>query len=80
VDKESAKELPADKIVEIKRNRDVVYCPTCGSDRMYRLERSGRIQKWVDPILGFYPWQCKACGAEAMLRKRHRRRRVHSTV
>jgi hypothetical protein len=46
---------------------------------MYRLERSGLVQKWVDPILGFYPWQCKACGAEAMLRKRHRRRRVHVT-
>jgi predicted RNA-binding Zn-ribbon protein involved in translation (DUF1610 family) len=56
-------------------NRDLVYCPSCGSDLMYRLERSGVIQRWVNPLFGFYPWQCKACGAEVMLRKRHRRRR-----
>jgi hypothetical protein len=46
---------------------------------MYRLERNGVVQKWVEPILGFYPWQCKACGTDAKLRKRYRRRRVHVT-
>jgi len=47
---------------------------------MYRLERRGIFQKNVFPFFGFYPWQCKGCGAEAMLRKRNRRRRKHTDV
>jgi hypothetical protein len=40
------------------------------------LVRGGVVQKWVDPILGFYPWQCKACGSETKMRKRRKRRRT----
>ena len=80
MDKQSAREAQARSIAEAGRNQDAVFCPSCGSDRIYRLGRSGMVQKWLDPIFGFYPWQCKACGAEVTLRKRHRRRRMHATV
>jgi len=64
----------------MSRNRYAVYCPACGSDRVYRLERKGLVQKTVYPIFGLYPWQCKKCLAEVMLRKRHRLRRKHVAV
>lgn len=77
---ESARGAPLENVVEMGRSRDAVYCPACRSDRMYRLERRGIFQKNVFPFFGFYPWQCKGCGAEAMLRKRNRRRRKHTDV
>lgn len=61
-------------------NRDVVCCPTCGGDHVHRLERKGLVQRKVFPLFGFYPWHCKGCGAEVMLRKRNRRRRKHTAV
>ncbi len=80
MDGESAREAPAGNIFEVSRNRDVVYCPACRGDRVYRVERKGLIEKKVFPIFGFYPWQCKDCGTELMLRKRKRRRRKHTDV
>lgn len=65
-------------LVEVDRSRDLIYCPSCRSDRIYRLERRGILQKKLLPFFGFYPWQCKGCGAEVMLRKRNRRHRKHT--
>jgi hypothetical protein len=62
-------------LVEADRSRDKVYCPACRSDRMYRMDRRGILQKNVFPFFGLFPWQCKNCQAEAMLRKRKRRHR-----
>ena len=76
---EGARGALAEEIVRAGKRRDLVYCPACGGDRVYRVERRGILQKRVYPILGFYPWQCKECGAVVMLRKRNRLRR-HSTV
>ena len=67
-------------IVEMAVKRDVVYCPECGCDRMYRIERIGFLRRRVFPIFGFYPWVCRDCGREVMLRKRNRRRRRHNPV
>jgi hypothetical protein len=39
---------------------------------MYRRERRGILEKNLFPVFGLYPWQCKGCGAEVMLRKRKR--------
>lgn len=75
VAEESARGALAENVVEMGRSSDLVYCPACGGDRMYRVERKGILQKRVFPIFGFYPWQCKECGAETQLRKRNRRRR-----
>jgi predicted RNA-binding Zn-ribbon protein involved in translation (DUF1610 family) len=77
VAEESARGALAGNVVEMGRTRDVVYCPACGGDRMYRLERKGIIQKSIYPFFGFFPWQCKECGNEVMLRKRNRRKRKH---
>ncbi len=71
----SASGAPAENGVEIVRKRDVVYCPNCGGDRMYRVDRRGLLRRNVFPIFGFYPWVCKGCGHDALLRKRNRRRR-----
>ena len=71
----SASGAQAGNGVEIAQKRDVVYCPSCGGDRMYRTDRRGLLRRSVFPIFGLYPWVCKGCGREAMLRKRNRRRR-----
>jgi predicted RNA-binding Zn-ribbon protein involved in translation (DUF1610 family) len=70
----------AGNVVEIGHKRDVVYCPECGSDKVYRIERTGFLQRRVFPMLGFYPWVCKECGREELLRKRNRKRRKHPPV
>jgi DNA-directed RNA polymerase subunit RPC12/RpoP len=80
VAEESARGALAGNAVEISRSRDVVYCPSCRSDRMYRVERRGILQKSLFPFFGLFPWQCKECGAKLMLRKRNRRRRKHTGV
>ena len=64
----------AGNLVEMVETRDVVYCPACRGDRMYRMERKGIIQKTIFSRFGFFPWQCKECGVEVMLQKRNRRR------
>ena len=76
---ESARGALAAHVVEISKRKDLVYCPACGGDRMYRVERRGFLRKNVFPLVGFFPWQCKDCGNEAMLRKRNRRRRKHNS-
>jgi DNA-directed RNA polymerase subunit RPC12/RpoP len=60
--------------VELIEARDLVYCPACKGDRMYRMERKGIFQKSIFSRFGYFPWQCKECGIEVMLRKRNRRR------
>ncbi|MGA2339944.1 MAG: hypothetical protein ABSF75_08615 [Terracidiphilus sp.] len=76
---ESTWGTPAGNAVEMGRSSDAVCCPACRSDWMYRAERRGILQKSVFPYFGLYPWHCKGCGAEVMLRKRYRRRRKHNT-
>jgi predicted RNA-binding Zn-ribbon protein involved in translation (DUF1610 family) len=74
VAEQSVRGTLAGNVVEMVEKRDVVYCPACGGDRMYRLERKGIFQKKVFSQFGYFPWQCKECGVEVMLRKRNRRR------
>lgn len=51
-----------------------VHCQECGSDRVYRIERKGFMQKTIYPLFGYYPWRCMACRHHVMLRKRNRPR------
>jgi predicted RNA-binding Zn-ribbon protein involved in translation (DUF1610 family) len=75
VNETGAREAHAGNGVKIAQKRDAVYCPNCGGDRTYRIERRGLLRRSVFPIFGLYPWVCKGCGREALLRKRNRRRR-----
>jgi predicted RNA-binding Zn-ribbon protein involved in translation (DUF1610 family) len=75
VNEDSAREALAGDVVATAQKRDVVYCPNCGGDKTYRIERRGLLRRSVFPIFGLYPWVCKGCGHEALLRKRNRRRR-----
>ena len=77
VSENRARGAAAGKIVEMGEQPDLVFCPRCKSDRVYRLERMGLLRREVYPIFGYYPWQCKACGHEMMLRKRNRRKTKH---
>jgi len=72
---ESAKEAPTASLVEKRLNPSGVCCPACRSDRVYRAGRRGLLQTRVLPMFGFYPWQCKGCGADVMIRSRDRRHR-----
>jgi transposase-like protein len=80
VSEESARGALAKKVLEMGKREDLVYCPACGADRVYRIERRGFLRRRIYPIFGFYPWQCKECGYEVMLRKRNRKRKKHTAV
>ena len=56
-----------------------VRCTRCGSDRVFRLFREGFLRKKIYPLFGYYPWKCRICGAEMMLRKRRRARTKKGT-
>jgi hypothetical protein len=60
--------------VEIARKGDPVYCPACGCDRVYRIERRGFVRKRIYTLFGLYPWECRECGREVLLKKRNRHR------
>ena len=77
---DSARGALAGNVVEMGAKRDGFYCPDCGGDKVYRIERRGIFRRRVFPIFGFYPWVCKDCGRETLLKKRNRRRRRHSPV
>ena len=64
----------AGHLVEMTAVKERVHCRKCGSDRVYRVEREGFIQKWIYPQFGYYPWRCKICRDHVMLRKRKRAR------
>jgi len=64
-------------VLEMGKKKEVVFCPVCGADQLYRMARVGFMRRHVFPLFGYYPWQCKECGGEAMLRKRNRRHRKH---
>src|ERR1700677_1184369 len=72
VAEESARGAPTANLVEKRLNRNAVRCPACRSDRVYRAGRRGLLQTRVLPMFGFYPWQCKGCGADVMIRRRDR--------
>ena len=72
---ESAKGAPTVNLVEKRLNHIAVRCPACRSDHVYRAGRRGLLQTMVLPMFGFYPWQCKGCGADVMIRRRDRPRR-----
>jgi predicted RNA-binding Zn-ribbon protein involved in translation (DUF1610 family) len=62
----------AGKPVEMDAHKVRVHCQKCGSDRVYRLEREGFMQKKIYPLFGYYPWRCKICREHVMLHKRKR--------
>jgi hypothetical protein len=80
VSENSARGALGGNVFEMAAKRDVVYCPECGCDRVYRIERVGFLRRRVFPIFGLYPWVCRECGRETMLRKRNRRRQKRSSV
>jgi hypothetical protein len=72
---ERARRAPTANLVEKRLNPGAVCCPACRSDHVYRAGRRGLLQTRVLPMFGFYPWQCKGCGADVMIRRRGRRHR-----
>ncbi len=52
-----------------------VACRFCGSEQLQRLVREGYLQEWVYPLFGFYPWRCKGCASNMMLRRRYKPKR-----
>jgi DNA-directed RNA polymerase subunit RPC12/RpoP len=51
-----------------------VFCPNCGFNRPRRVERKGLMQKYIYPMFGFFPWHCRECHHQFLLRKRDRPR------
>ena len=68
----SARGALAGKFDEMITVKDRVYCQKCSSNRVYRVERKGFMQKKIYPLFGYFPWRCKSCGDQVMLRKRHK--------
>jgi hypothetical protein len=52
----------------------VVTCPRCFYARVNRIERKGFMEKHIYPLFGFYPWYCRECRTNILIRKRYRRR------
>ncbi len=48
-------------------------CPTCGNRDLHRRARTGFLQNFIFPVLGYYPWECLSCRKTRMLRMRGRR-------
>lgn len=67
-------EVPTERFVKTKSNKELVSCQRCGSGKMRRVYRDGFLQMNVYPLLGYYPWRCSQCGQTVMLRKRRRER------
>ena len=51
-----------------------VFCPHCGHDHARRLDRKGFMQRHIYPMFGFFPWYCRECHYNFLLRMRNRRR------
>jgi DNA-directed RNA polymerase subunit RPC12/RpoP len=51
-----------------------VFCPKCGSDRLFRTERKTFLQRRFFPLFGYFPWECRDCRKDFTLRKRYRRK------
>jgi hypothetical protein len=37
------------------------------------MDRFGFLEKWLFPLLGFFPWRCSTCRCKVYLRARYRR-------
>lgn len=68
-------EVPRERFVETKSERELISCQRCGSGRVRRVYREGFLQINIYPLLGYYPWRCTQCGHVVMLRKRRRTRK-----
>lgn len=58
-----------------------VQCPKCGTEKVFRLERIGLLQKHILPRFGRYPWSCKVCRTSfySFVRwDRRKRKKYHS--
>ena len=64
-----------------------VKCPKCQALQARRTEQKGFFQKLILQKLGYFPWQCRFCKSEFVLRnrgprssdgKRSGRRKTHS--
>lgn len=68
-------EVPTERFVETKANKELITCQRCGSGRVRRIYREGFLQTNIYPLLGYYPWRCNQCGQVVMLHKRRRTRK-----
>ena len=59
-------------IVQTTVVKEMVHCRRCGSDGVYRAHRKGFMQERIYPLFGYYPWECKRCRGQVLLRKRHK--------
>jgi len=47
----------------------------CGGSHLYRLRRTGLLEKIIYPLFGYYPWHCLACKENRYIKQRNVRRR-----
>ena len=52
--------------------RQIAACRHCDGQHVFRIFREGFFQNKIYPLFGYYPWKCKDCGEQMMLRKRRR--------
>jgi predicted nucleic acid-binding Zn ribbon protein len=62
----------AEGLVQKVQEGSRVFCPECGGNRVRRIERKGFMQKHVYAWFGYFPWYCRECHKNSMLRKRNR--------
>jgi hypothetical protein len=56
--------------------RGELMCPFCSSEQVYRIHREGFLQMRIYPLFGFYPWRCRTCKTNVMLRMRKDKERT----
>jgi len=63
-------------VVQIAENEAFsrsIVCSDCGRPQMRRLPRSGFLQHWFWPRLGYFPWECPICRKMKLIRYRGKR-------
>lgn len=66
-----------ENVVDMSSAKERIFCRMCSSDEMRRVLRQGFMRQNIYPLFGYFPWRCAKCGADVMLRKRHRKRQAH---
>jgi DNA-directed RNA polymerase subunit RPC12/RpoP len=59
-----------DSLSQITKAKARIRCKRCGTEKVFRLYREGFLQEKIYPLLGLYPWKCKNCGEQMLVRKR----------
>ena len=70
----TTQQVLAAELAQNARTWERIYCGRCGSDRVYRIQRVGFLREKIFPLFGVYPWECRLCRKDVLLRKRNKLR------